>query len=117
MDSPPGLKCYKCLIHLFQSKVTLSTNFDGSSEKDEYRLSVPRLKCPVFPLSSQLPAFICKFEEELEKSLEIEPAAGILRDIRDGRVWKEARASNGSPFFSPIDPGALRIGIILHFDG
>lgn len=116
-DSPINLKCYSCLIPLFRTKVSLRNDFDGSDAKSEDRISKACLKCPVFPLSAQLPAFVCRFEEELENSLQVEYQEGVLRDIRDGRIWREARDSDGSHFFSRDNTDVLRIGIILHFDG
>lgn len=116
-DSPIGLRCYNCVIPLFKTRATLEYNFDGSDRKSEELVSVARLKCPFYSLSSQLPAFVCRFEQELEESLRVDPQSAYLRDIRDGRVWKEARAEDGSSFFAPDRPDVLRIGVILHFDG
>ncbi|KAL5489732.1 hypothetical protein ACEPAI_4564 [Sanghuangporus weigelae] len=77
-------------------------------DRDEpFRFEVPKSPTPA----------LCRFEKELEESLRVEPMDGVLRDIRDGRIWKEARANDGSAFFSPSNPNAIRIGLILHFDG
>ncbi|KAL5485641.1 hypothetical protein ACEPAI_6682 [Sanghuangporus weigelae] len=116
-DSPVVLRCYKCMQPLFNSRTTLLANFDGSDKTTKDIISIPLLKCPFYPLSAQIPALVCRFEKELEDSLQVEPMDGVLRDIRDGQLWKEARAKDGSSFFSPSDPSAIRIGLILHFDG
>ena len=92
-------------------------NFDGSEHHNEDPQCTPRLKCPYYPLTAQLPGFVCRFEKEIEDSLIFQPEGNLLRDPRDGRVWREARAKDGSLFFSPSDPDELRIGLILHFDG
>lgn len=80
-DSPPTLECTNCSISLFQTRSTLTGSFDGSLSKTVDTISSPEVKCPVYPLSTQLPAFIYRYEEELEQSLKVGIMPGYLRDI------------------------------------
>ena len=85
-DSPLGLKCFNYFISLFRSKSSLQTDFDGTEERSEDRLRIPVLRCPFYPLGAQLPAFIRRFENELENSLLVTPEDGLLRDVRRWQI-------------------------------
>ncbi|KAL5485861.1 hypothetical protein ACEPAI_6903 [Sanghuangporus weigelae] len=80
--------------------------------EEPFHFDVPDCPIPARELFDFLPV-----KSFWKPFLLVEPMDGILRDVCDGRIWKEARAKDGSHFFSPPDSDSLRIGLILHFDG
>ncbi|KIO17808.1 hypothetical protein M407DRAFT_32505 [Tulasnella calospora MUT 4182] len=39
-----------------------------------------------------------------------------LRDVMDGRIWKELQGPDGKPFFGDHCPDELRVGLVIHLD-
>ena len=115
-DLGENLDCTHCNNALFTESGRQKKGKDASQNLR------PCLQFPFRPLSSQLSELLNR--EGIEDALDswrARESDEVLRDIMDGKVWKELKGHNGKPFFNNDknreDKDELRIGITLGFDG
>ncbi|KZT18076.1 hypothetical protein NEOLEDRAFT_1081034 [Neolentinus lepideus HHB14362 ss-1] len=109
--------CVRCDAELFIS--------DRTQRGRKRQARMPLVRCPYLSISQQLPSIlgVPGTAPLLDKWRKAHRVPGLYQDIFDGRICRELKAPDGTPFFSntPAEHengpnGELRIGLTLGAD-
>ncbi|KII90042.1 hypothetical protein PLICRDRAFT_29188 [Plicaturopsis crispa FD-325 SS-3] len=123
---PTNAKCSNCGAALFKAEPPpvrpTAPPTSTHDLPDEENRGKPLLQCPGQVLSELLPQFVRRHETNCDawRNRKL-PPTNELREIMDGKIWREAQGHDGSLFFGN-DAGRdhateLRLGVTLGFDG